>query len=202
MKTSVILTLIGIAIVEVSFAQTSKGTWVAGGNLRAEFSKYTVPAPQPFDTKYRRIDLMPSVGYFVNDGLAIGLGIPFNYTGTSFSGSTSSYVTILAGPNMRYYIPFGKWAAFPELGYYFGSDINKEPPVIVSGVVVSPGSRSTTARSSLQLGAGTTYFITNKIGVEAVVYFERVSFGDSGTEKTKISSLLINGGLKVYLARQ
>jgi hypothetical protein len=82
-----------LAISSLSFAQTSKNLWMAGGNLG--FNNVE-------DRSY--FHLYSNGGYFLTDHL--GAGLSFNFSGT-FSEYSNGYSTTLI-PYVRYYLGSGK----------------------------------------------------------------------------------------------
>lgn len=76
------------------------------------------------------LNLLPKVGYFVIDNLAIGLDISLGLSNETDGSNNdkSSRKMITAGPFLRYYIPTNKVMPFFELTSSFGSLKSKYEP--------------------------------------------------------------------------
>lgn len=74
--------------------------------------------------KMTSFNLLPKVGYFVIDNLALGLDISMALSNSSYSSSTYKSTTnntvLGVGPFVRYYIPTAKVLPFFEIGGSFG----------------------------------------------------------------------------------
>jgi len=72
-------------------------------------------------------NLIPKVGYFVIDNLALGLDLSLASTSSKdgLSGTVDSKTMFCIGPFMRYYIPKGKLLPFVEINGGMGSIKNK-----------------------------------------------------------------------------
>ena len=73
-------------------------------------------------TKMTSINLLPKVGYFVADNLAIGLDARISSSSEKYGGDNDKYSTRVfsAGPFIRYYIPTSKVLPFFEISGSFG----------------------------------------------------------------------------------
>lgn len=149
--------LVILAGVLITQAQTEKGKFLLGGSTNLAFSsdKYQWDEEDQSE-KSTDIDLMPQVGYFIANGLAIGLEFPFSHSWSDDEKSTS----IGCGPFAKYY--FGKSQFKPFL--LTGTEFNKE----TSKYTYSSGEVSeSTDRSFLwKAGGGIGIFITKNLSVD------------------------------------
>ena len=69
------------------------------------------------------INLLPKVGYFVVDNLALGLDVKISLSSEKYGGDNDKYSTRVfsAGPFVRYYIPTPKVLPFFEISGSFGA---------------------------------------------------------------------------------
>jgi hypothetical protein len=73
--------------------------------------------------KMTNINLLPKVGYFVVDNLALGLDVNIALSSTKYGEDSNKYSQTLlsAGPFVRYYIPSSKVLPFIEINSSFGA---------------------------------------------------------------------------------
>ncbi|MFZ6010648.1 MAG: outer membrane beta-barrel protein [Bacteroidota bacterium] len=83
-------------------AQTGAKTKMIGGGIVYSSTKYDY-TPQ---SSYNSLSLIPTLGYFVKDNLAIGLQVGYHWNGSDIGPSQSSRRNGLGfGPFIRYYVP-------------------------------------------------------------------------------------------------
>ena len=153
MKKLVILfvMLIGFFSLTVIKAQTSSGTILigvsSGFKVAGEFSaiglgsdlmsmgfssvKTKSNAPgftEPEPDKTTSLNLMPKLGVFVVNNLAVGLDVIVAYNQVSYGASDdkTKITLLMGGPFVRYYIPGGKVLPFLEGNATFGSSNLKD----------------------------------------------------------------------------
>ncbi|MDJ1467255.1 outer membrane beta-barrel protein [Cytophagaceae bacterium DM2B3-1] len=110
-------------------AQVEQGKLFINGQFGVSSTSYKADS----DHKKSSFTLMPSVGYFVSDQFAVGLGVGVstnkdkNTTSNVTTTTTDSYVSI--APFVRYYIPTAgdKFHFFAQsrLGFGFGKEKTK-----------------------------------------------------------------------------
>jgi outer membrane protein len=114
-------------------AQTGAGSLLIGGSSSFSFSadnqKYKSDDGDGTLGKGFSISLTPQFGYFVIDGLAVGLILDVSVESFKDDGAedSESYTTILAGPFVRYYVNIGDGMIkpFAEAAIGVGSQIYK-----------------------------------------------------------------------------
>lgn len=160
--TAIILLLFGF----VATAQVEKSNWLITGSsglgISSGKSKVTMGSTTNESGKDFGFFFQPQVGYFVINKLAAGLMVNFSYDKSKNpeGDDYSSWTTIMAGPFVRYYIvdlkglmPYG------EVSAAIGSQKYKSK----FGSIESEDKSSLT---SLNLGIGGTYFVTDNVGLD------------------------------------
>ena len=175
---------LGVQAQDVNRPQTSanvgmtpiqQGNWIIGGSVgNIGYS---------FEGEIFNIELNPRAGYFVTDGIAVGLGLTGLFTAVSGQDNVFGYGV---APFVRYYFPEGS----SSTGRFFA-----QGDVGIAGS--SPGSGA-----SLALGAnvGYAHFITQSVALEATVgynYSKATVSGSSGQ-----SGLGAAVGFQIYLPGQ
>jgi outer membrane protein len=139
MRKVVMIAIFGL-LTSVAIAQTSAGNMMIGGSFRITSSTTETAAD---DLKSSQFGISPSFGYFLSDGLAVGVNVSFD----SFKYSNDDKQTILGfGPFARYYkfIADDKFAFTGTAGFNIGSgkydpDAGNETKTGSFNVYVSPG---------------------------------------------------------------
>jgi len=207
MKKVNILTLVFIFAAIVSgFAQTSAGTLFFGGGLGfgASNSKTTASGGGTTTTKdgpkSSQFSIVPGVGYFIADKLAVGLDLSFSTSSnkTPYDGINSqpgdynktSGTVISFTPYVRQYLMlsdnFGFTGTF-GVGVGFGSSKREEKRG--STTTTTDGPKTTT----LEVGItpGIVFFPTNKVGLEAnfgfVGFSSETTKSKSGNNELKLT---------------
>lgn len=159
----------------VGMTPIQKGNWIVGGSLGS--------LGYSFEGESFSLSLNPRAGYFISDGVALGLGL----TGSVYTAPDADAVWGYGvAPFVRYYFPQGSSAS----GRFFAhGDIG------IAGS--SPGSGAT-----LLLGAnvGYAHFITESVALEAMAGYNYSKATVSGSEKA--SGLGVSLGFQIYLPGQ
>jgi outer membrane protein W len=199
-------------------AQTEKGGFMLGGN--ADFSRRNIQDINPTDPSGGDIistsfNFRPSVSYFVIDNLAIGLATGIGRSSTKYGeqGNRDRVNRFSVGPMARYFFPIGKWAVFPQVQYLNSFDFGKNQ------FIALPNNRLYSYRyrfnsRDFQLAIGTTYFVTPRVGIEAVLSHSFITNRQSFREdddsplnlpeemRHRVNSLNLNVGVQFYLHRK
>jgi hypothetical protein len=152
-----------------AFAQISQGTVSVQGsvNFGGSGSKY-VNSPANTESISRSIHLFPSVGYFVQDGLELGLGLGLNQGMSKYkqdSGeSRSKTQSISFSPYIRKYITLTDQLQLHGTGYVTGNIGNSKYKDLHGS---SYEETSTSSGYGLGFSPGLTYFATPKLGLTA-----------------------------------
>lgn len=159
----------------VGIAPVQKGNWIVGGSLGS--------LGYSFEGKMFSIAINPRAGYFISDGLALGLGVTGSLNAVSGEDNVWGYGV---APFVRYYFPEGASAS----GRFFA-----QGDVGIAGS--SPGSGATLA---LGANVGYAHFITNTVALEAMLGYNYSKATVSGSEKA--SGLGVSLGFQIYLPGQ
>jgi hypothetical protein len=163
--TTTLLAMLGAG----AFAQTSQGTVSVQGSvsLRNEIRKELVDTLGNRNS-YGSININPSVGYFVKDGLELGVGLGlYRYTNTYKWSDGKNYSRsneISLRPYIRKYVAITEHLQLHGTGYVsfgLGNETSK------SNEDSSPKVRSTFTDLSIGIYPGLTYFATPKLGITA-----------------------------------
>lgn len=198
----VILLLLGIVLMsKVTFAQTEKGKFIINQDLSMNFdvddNEYDLKENIDDDSvikiknRYAAFSLNPSVGYFLIDNLAVGLGAEFSYSRSRDNFSLLSFNKKLVvnnyyysfNPFVRYY--FGKCKIKPFVGgqFKYGQRIRNGK---YSGDIF-PGDteasleydKSTTNFFGYQINPGLAYFVNDRIGVSLTLVYDYTKYSDN-----------------------
>jgi outer membrane protein len=166
-----------------TWAQTEKGSKLLGGS--ANFS---------FEKNYS-FGISPQIGYFITNNFALGTGVSISYSkfdndDTMGNGYRSHTTAAGISPFIRYY--FGKASStrlFTQGAVVFqrfwqNSSINGgEPQVNAENF------------STFRVGVGVVHFITQQVGLEALVDYSASKYGVGD----RTSRVALNIGLQIYL---
>ncbi|MFD0700883.1 outer membrane beta-barrel protein [Myroides pelagicus] len=131
---------------KVGTTPIKKGNWIVGGALGS--TGYS------FEDKSFNINLSPRAGYFISDGIAVGLEVGAGLQTVKDASDIWSYKVM---PFARYYFPEGA----SETGRFFG-----QGAVGISGAETSNSSDTSFA---FALNAGYSHFVTRNVALEAIV---------------------------------
>jgi hypothetical protein len=175
----IVFTLLFVLMVIVAVqAQMKKGNIMMGANLSN--ISFGLDKPNVF-----RLDVNPKAAYFVQDGVAFGVDLSFGLATSKGMGTDINYGV---GALARYYADRRIYEVVKN-GLFFG-----EATVGISGV--NPAAGGNTNGLGFSMGPGFSYFITNSIGLEALLKYNGVvGFGSSLYGHT----LGLNIGFQVYL---
>lgn len=172
MKRNVCILLAFLALGMTASAQTEKGSWLIGGNLRLNTASQNT-----------QITVNPSAGYFFINNFAAGINVDVSYSKFGENKTT----TLGAGPFARYY--FGTMNIRPlvegDLNFTSNKTSNSST---TTGSVTENG-------TGFFLGGGLAAFINRNVAVEGLAGYDHTSVnGGSGGFALKI-------GFQVYLTK-
>ncbi|SIT74441.1 outer membrane beta-barrel protein [Pontibacter indicus] len=152
-----------------AYAQTSQGTISVKGavNFKNENRKVT-------DSEYgelhssRSVNLRPTVGYFLKDGLELGVGLGYDRSTSKYKWDDGENYTrfndISLIPYVRKYVAITEQLQLHGTGYVsfgLGKQTSKNSPES------SPDVTSTSTDLGIGIYPGLTYFATPKLGITA-----------------------------------
>lgn len=158
----------------VGTAPIQQGNWIVGGSIGS--------LGYGFETEVFNVTLAPKAGYFVSDGIAIGLGLPISFA-TNKGGD--NYFSYGVTPFARYYFPEGS----SSTGRFFG-EVN-------AGVSGNNGGDDVAFAFGANLGYA--HFVTNSVALEVTAGYNK-SGGASSVNAQ--SGLGVAVGFQIYLPGQ
>jgi len=144
------------------------------------------------------INLIPRVGYFVVNNLALGLNFDIDYARSTRRDSDYIYKSTLftAGPFIRYYFPTPKILPFAEINYSIGSSGYKWTDEIGDG-----GGKNQVQQFGFGMGIG--FPLGEKVTFDTLVGYQlyTVKAKDDNEDNARdiISTLGLKLGLTVFL---
>lgn len=194
MKKNLFILVALIMVAASATAQTEQGKWMVGGSLGVTFgnTKAQYDGTKLYETKQFSTQLDPHVGYFVTDGLAVGLGIGLTSSTEKYdSDNKDTQNALLVGPFARYYTPVG---LFMEASVGLGSvniieQYEGEKDEYKSGVF------------GWSVGVGYAIFINEHVSLEpSFSYNNIIGTSDEDSKlKTKTGLFLIAVGFNILL---
>lgn len=148
----------------------------------------------------QQINIAPSLGYFILDNLAAGLGADFTLNSvTQPNNDKTDDSDLLFGPFARYYFPVGDRVAFFMVGNFgFG---NSKDQQIIGG----EKQKINTNVFAVGAGPGLTVYSTGGFGIEAILKynFARSNFdttigGVTTTSETRTNQFSLSLGVQYY----
>lgn len=150
-----------------------KGNWIVGGSIGA--------LGYSFESENFNINLMPKAGYFISDGIAVGLGVDLGFSTVKGGDNIWGYGV---KPFIRYYFPEGA----SSTGRFFGQ-----------GDLGITGATEGAADTSFAFGInmGYAHFITSTVALE-------VTAGYNYSKSEAANAVAQNGlgaavGFQIYL---
>jgi hypothetical protein len=173
-------------------SQLSQGNWLVGGT--ANFYSYTDNTSSSsfnVDSKYTKIDISPSIGYFVIDKLAFGLKPTFSSISgkvTSSGGGTTNIQRYWIGPFGRYYI------------------LNKEKPFnIVTDISYQYGLFNSGGQkgnlSNFSVLTGPIVYFNSSVGLEFLLGYSHSKEDIESASKIVIKGFQAAIGLQIHLSK-
>jgi outer membrane protein len=194
-----LLLLIIVVSTGTIFAQTKQGNFVLSGRTGLQFTasntKYVYDGKtiDGSESKLSAFSIIPSVGYFVIDNLAVGLvgDIEINTDKSDDPKYVSSTTAILV--NGSYYFPLeGKLRPFAFIGAGLASQVEKEVPA---------GEYDTKYSGiCFHFGGGLSYFIKENISLDLGLSYLMANLKDADDNKGKVKygRFNTNIGVSVY----
>lgn len=176
------LTLVaGVALTSMVSAQsTDKGKWMLGGNI-----SYDIEKVEDADGNTQQYSILPQVGYFVQDNLALGLGIGYHGSYQKMGTDDSSQGEFAIAPFVRHYQGDGDLKFFTQLSVPMGW-----------GTVHENGDKThTSERYGAAISPGVAYFPSSRVGIELSVrglYYEYSSLEAENGSKVGVNHFGLN----------
>lgn len=149
-----LLTLTAVsALTFAASAQTEQGKFLLGGNV-----SYNGESVKDSDIKSNSFGIIPQVGYFLSDNIAVGTGIGYqwNKNESSTNVETTKGEFVLA--------PFGRIYSNNQGPVKFFGQLSV--PMAWGTTEVNDEKTGSTAQYGVELAPGIAYFPTSNIGIE------------------------------------
>ncbi|MFM2226158.1 MAG: hypothetical protein RJA07_2360 [Bacteroidota bacterium] len=201
MKKTFLIVALAMCSITTFAQQTDRSKVLAGGifNMNFSDSKSTTNFSSGASNSSLRISksdltLTPNIGIFLFKNFAMGLKLRTELTQLKDS-IKSSNANFNVGPFVRYYFNLKKFAPLVELGYGIGNIKTTSAGITTNNF----------KGSVLTVGGGLAFFLTERIGIEGILNYERISAKtdvNAGGITTKFSAgnaFRFNIGLQAYL---
>ena len=192
-KLFTILSAILLSVGVFAQAETEAGTFLLSGATGLDFASQGVTGSDPSEVwddpnapagydhsqKASNMELKLMGGYFVADGLAVGLSVLYKSESETEEQSYSGYSdsdketksTMMIAPTVRYY--FGESAVWLQTSYGFGSMSEKDTEEETGQPNVT--TEYSNSMSSLQFGAGYAISLSDNISLNPSVGYAMTS---------------------------
>lgn len=168
--------VVAAGLLSTTNAQIQKGNWMVGGQVS------NIKFTNGFN-----MNLMPKLGYFIQDNWAIGGQV--NLDIASPEGTSDTQTTWSVGAFTRYYFNNSEVNTLLNNGRFFA-----EGTAGIGGD--NSGSGNSTNGLDLGVGAGYSYFITKSVGLEALLKFQGLVGGGNNNFN---GNLYLGIGFQIYI---
>lgn len=169
-----------VAVTFAANAQTEKGKTILGGTVGYDYTKV-----KDVDGSDQSFSIVPNVGVFVSDNIAVGLGFGYQWSQDDDGTDKDKVGAFQAAPFARLYKGDGNFKFFGQLSV----------PMSWGTAKTNDTKVATTANYGAELSPGFAFFPTDKIGIEFSVrglYYENSSYKPEGGEKTSANRFGLN----------
>lgn len=169
-----------VAVTFAANAQTEKGKTILGGNVSYDYTNV-----KDVDGSVQGFSILPSVGVFVSDNVAVGLGIGYAWNQEDDGTEKAKLGQFVAAPYARLYKGDGDFKFFGQVSV----------PMAWGNSKVDDTKISKSEHYGVELAPGFAYFPTDKIGIEFSVrglYYQNASTTPEGGSKTSTNSFGLN----------
>lgn len=197
MKKLLLLTsIITLAFVGVSNAQTEKGTLMLGTDLGSGLVNSTSQGLFGFNFGLNEgagfnVGISPKMGYFVSDNFMLGAVVDLGFAKSAKAAGSVKTTTYGVQGLTRYYFSQGERGVdnFVRRGAFF-----VEANAGIAGVNVKGG--DTTNGFAFGVGPGYSYFVTPNVALETTLKYNGLVGGGNTTYQ---NALGLNFGIQVFL---
>lgn len=195
----VFLLAITLAFTNVILAQTEKGKFMLSGATGLQFIssniEYEYDGQSEGEYTQNSFSIMPSVGYFVVDNLAVGLSANFTSTTQKFEEEKYTVTSTMLLPTALYYFPVeGQFKPLLQVGAGLMSTKEKDSYDGESDEYKMSG-------LALNFGGGASYFINNNVSLNLGLSYTIANLkdGDDSDFVQKQGNFGANIGFSVFL---
>jgi long-subunit fatty acid transport protein len=162
-------------------AQTEKGKFIIGGNV----SYSTLKSDADGAKASHEFSIVPNVGYFVSDNIAVGTGIGYLSSKASHASLTGKQEAFVIAPFGRYYTPIANnFKFFGNLSVPMAFGTTKA----IDGDLKVGDKNGNSTSIGVALSPGFAYYPSSKIGIEFAfngISYINQSFEDANGNKLK-----------------
>lgn len=162
-------------------AQTEKGKFIIGGNASYSTSKSDADNAKAS----HNFSIVPNVGYFVSENIAVGTGIGYQSSKASIASPIGKQEAFVVAPFGRYYTPVAdKFKFFGHLSVPMAFGTTKATD---SDLKVGDKNYNSTS-IGVALSPGFAFYPSSKIGIEFAfngISYNNQSFEDANGNKLK-----------------
>lgn len=162
-------------------AQTEKGKFIVGGN--ASYS--TLKSDADNAKASHNFSIVPNVGYFVSDNIALGTGIGYQSSKASYASLTGKQEAFVVAPFARHYTPIANnFKFFGNLSVPMAFGTTKA----IDGDLKVGDKNGNSTTIGVALSPGFAYYPSSKIGIEFAfngISYINQSFEDANGNKLK-----------------
>jgi hypothetical protein len=221
-KILMLVTVFCFLAFQVINSQTNKGRIIVGisstvnlGNWGSDLmglgfsgTKYVSPSGTSANAyKSSFLNLVPKVGYFIIENLAVGADLIVNTYSHKYPDNTKSSGTLLCiGPFGRYYLPMGKFSPFAEFNAGIGFNNSKQTRIPATG-----NSEHKSGVFLIGFWAGMAMPLGDRVTFDAMLGYNHVTYstkvtaetgGTSGKSKEKTGTLGVKMGFVVFFDKK
>lgn len=162
---------------KVGATPIQKGNWMVGGSIGS--------LGYSFEQKTFNINVLPTAGYFISDGVAVGMQVGAGFQTVRHGKNIWNYTVM---PFARYYFPEGA----SDTGRFFG-----QGSIGVTGFD-QKGNGSETS-FAFGVNAGYSHFVSRSVALEAIVGYNYSKSNLATVEKQ--SGLGLAVGFQIFLGK-
>jgi outer membrane protein len=205
-----------LAVPTVCQAQTSAGSFLAGGNMsfrtQTQNTTYTFfwfggPVDQEAEIQTNSFSVSPSGGYFIIDNLCAGMSFPVQLSKSTTKidddiliNHKSTTRTLTFGPFARYYFPLhDKISLLVFANYAWGySRTRTESTTAQNGVVETSKSETKFRSDYFNTSGGASFFPNKNTGLEFLLQYGILTYDEIPGD---IRGLTASIGLQIYFTK-
>jgi outer membrane protein len=195
LKRLFVVSMLSVCVLSLN-AQTSAGKILLGGSSSMAFgastSKYKSDDGDGTAGKGIQFSLAPQVGFFVIDGLAVGLQLDLSVSSFKPDGADDreSETVVFFSPFVKYYYGTAPLKPFAEAAVGVGSYKTKEPDYFEGGT-----NTYTTGMFGFQFDVGVAYFLNDNVSLDAALGFQNISLKEKEDNDNNLRDITSTFGL-------
>ncbi|WP_316823500.1 outer membrane beta-barrel protein [Pedobacter gandavensis] len=148
-------------------AQTEKGKIIVGGNVAFDTHKSDASGAKSNSS----FQIVPSVGYFVSDNIAVGTGIGYGYSKMNGIAGPNNNTIVNGIKNTSFVVnPFGRYYANLSESFKFFGQLSVPMAFGTDKAVDAEGNTGAKTGKTTEIGValspGFAFYPTKKIGIE------------------------------------